>query len=59
MQKEKKMDFIKFECGYNNKPWNVKRYGTCTGCGKVLDKQAKFRYDMYNKLKLWKEKRWY
>lgn len=53
------MDFIKCECGYNNKPYNVKTYGTCTGCGKVLDKQSKFRHDMYNKLKLWKGKRWY
>lgn len=60
MQKEEKqMDFIKCECGYNNKSWNVKTYGTCTGCGKVLDKQAKFRHDMYNKLKLWRGKRWY
>lgn len=58
-KEEKQMDFIKCECGYNNKPYNVKTYGTCTGCGKVLDKQSKFRYDMYNKLKLWKGKRWY
>lgn len=46
------------ECGYNNQPNNVKTYGTCTRCGKVLDEQAKFRHDMYNKLRLWRGKRW-
>ena len=57
-KKEPWVTHIKCECGYNNQPENVKHYGTCTRCGKVLDERAKFRYEMYNKLRLWRGKRW-
>ena len=55
MKKHKKgtLNLITCECGYNNQPGNVARWGTCTGCGAVLDKKAKFDYEMYNKLRLW------
>lgn len=55
---KKKIDFVKCECGYNNYPENVKRYGTCRRCGKVLDAKYKFEYDMFCKLRLWKGKKW-
>ena len=55
---EKWVVHIKCECGYNNHPDNVKYYGTCTRCGKVVDAQAYFRHVMYNKLRLWRGKRW-
>lgn len=55
---EKWVEHIVCECGYKNQPNNVKIYGTCTRCKKVLDEQAKFRHDMYNKLRLWRGKRW-
>ena len=43
MKKEKvKIEFVTCECGYNNQTNNVKRYGTCRGCRKVLDAKAKF-----------------
>lgn len=51
----KHLDLVKCECGYQNQPENVARYGTCTRCRKVLDKKAKFDYEMYNKLKLWRK----
>lgn len=44
------------ECGYNNKTYNVERYGTCTHCGKVLDSKAKYKYEMFCKLRLWRNK---
>jgi len=50
------LDNIKCECGYCNHKDNVKRYGTCRGCGKVLDKKAKFNYEMYTKLRLWRKR---
>lgn len=43
------------ECGYQNHIENVKRYGTCKLCGKVLDPKAKFEYEMYTKLRLWRK----
>lgn len=55
---EKKEEFVVCECGYNNKLKNINFYGTCTCCGKILNEQAKFRYDMYKKLRLWKGKNW-
>lgn len=55
---ERWVTYIPCECGYSNHPDNVKYYGTCTRCGKVLDGQAKFRHDMYNKLRLWKGRKW-
>lgn len=57
MKKEKiKLNLIKCECGYQNQYFNVKRYGTCRGCGKVLDEKAKFQYEMINRLRLWRKK---
>lgn len=50
----KTLGLISCECGYNNQPANIKRYGTCTGCGKVLDGKAKLEYEMYCRLKLWR-----
>lgn len=47
------------KCGYNNHPDKVKFYGTCLRCGKVIDEKAKFIHDMYNKLHLWRGKKWY
>ena len=44
------------KCGYNNKLINVKRYGTCTRCGAVLDEKAKFEYEMVVRLRLWRKK---
>ena len=58
MKKEKvKIEFVTCECGYNNQPCNVEKYGTCRYCGKVLDAKAKFEYEMYCRLHLWKNKK--
>lgn len=46
----------KCECGYFNQEHNVKKYGTCNGCGKVIDEKAKFDYEMFCKLRLWRKK---
>ena len=55
-----KIDFtVCPHCNYNNNPSMVNFYGTCLRCGEVLDKKAKFKHDMYNKLRLWKGKKWY
>lgn len=43
-------------CEYSNKPFNVKKYGTCTGCKKLLDEKAKFKHEMYERLRLWRKK---
>ena len=43
------------KCGYQNRQDSYYLYGTCTGCGYVLNEQNKFRHDMYNKLKLWRK----
>ena len=45
-------------CGYANLKHNVDLYGTCRGCGKVLDPKAKYKYEMYCRLKLWRNKKW-
>lgn len=42
------------KCGYRNHARNYKKYGTCTRCGAVIDEKAKFRYEMYTKLRLWR-----
>lgn len=47
---------IKCECGYFNQEENVKRYGTCKYCKKVLDPKAKFDYEMFCRLKRWRKK---
>lgn len=57
MKKDRKIiPLVKCECGYNNQPWAIERYGTCKLCGKVLDEKAKFHYEMYDKLRLWRKK---
>lgn len=59
-KKNKHSDFftnvICDECGYQNHKDNVDHYGTCRLCGKVLDAKAKFNYEMYCGLHLWKKK---
>lgn len=52
----KPLDNIKCECGYQNHKENVQVFGTCRGCGKVLDSKAKYKYEMNKKLKLWRGK---
>lgn len=49
--------YVKCECSYNNNVERLKIYGTCLRCGKVLDKEAKFKYEMNKKLKLWRNKK--
>lgn len=44
------------KCKYQNHLENVKRYGTCKLCGEILDKKAKFDYEMFCKLKRWRKK---
>jgi hypothetical protein len=58
MKKEDKkfVELIKCECGYNNQPENVAKWGDCRGCGKVLDKKAKYRFEMYQRLRLWRKR---
>ena len=48
---------IKCECGYQNHVENIKKYGTCRLCGKTLDPKAKFEYEMFVKLRLWRDKK--
>lgn len=57
MRKNKIKDLgnIVCECGYHNHKENVMRYGTCRRCNKVLDPKAKFNYEMYIKLRLWRK----
>lgn len=43
-------------CGYQNHKENVKLYGTCRGCGRILDPQAKMKYEMYVRLRLWRKR---
>ena len=58
MKKEKvKIEFVTCDCGYNNHPDNIKKYGSCRRCGKVLDPKAKFEYEMVCKLHLWRNKK--
>lgn len=57
--KEKKQEFINCPyCDYNNKKENVERYGTCTRCHEILDKKAKFDKEMFDRLRLWRGKKW-
>lgn len=56
MKKKDKLDNIICECGYQNKRYNIKKYGTCLKCKKVLDPRVRFHYCMYNKLRLWRKK---
>ena len=58
MKKDKKIiEFVVCECGYNNQPENVNKYGTCRRCGKVLNDKAKFEYEMVCRLRLWRKKK--
>lgn len=41
-------------CGYQNHRENVDRYGTCKLCGKTLDEKAKYKYEMFCRLKMWR-----
>lgn len=54
-KKKTTLDNIKCECGYQNHKENVERYGTCKLCGRTLDQKAKFNYEMYCKLRLWRK----
>lgn len=56
-KKRKYVEFVTCECGYNNQPENVARYGTCRGCGKVLDKKVMFQREMNKRLRLWRKKK--
>lgn len=44
------------DCGYFNQKYNVDKYGTCKLCGKTLDDKAKFNYEMFCRLRLWRKK---
>lgn len=59
MKKERKNFFEKMiqcpRCGKWTKIIDVQRYGSCL-CGEVLDERSKFKYEMYNKLHLWRNK---
>lgn len=59
MQKKKKKGLpnIICECGYQNKVEMIERYGTCRLCGKVLDPKAKYEYEMFTRLHLWRDKK--
>lgn len=43
-------------CKYQNHEYNVLKYGTCKLCGRILDKKAKYRYEMFVKLRKWRKK---
>jgi len=60
MKKKKKTDLpnIKCECGYQNHKESVERYGTCKFCGKILDQKAKYKYEMFVRLHMWRNKTW-
>ena len=38
------------KCGYQNLPENVAKYGTCKGCGRIIDNKAYFDRVMAYKL---------
>lgn len=44
------------KCGYFNQKVNLDRYGTCKMCGEVLDPKAKYKYEMFCRLKMWRTK---
>ena len=52
---DKPLDNIVCECGYQNHKDAIKRFGTCKLCGKVLDSKAKYNYEMYCRLRLWRK----
>lgn len=57
MKKEFKNDnIICPDCDYNNHKDTIARFGTCKRCGKVLDSKAKYNYEMFCRLRLWRKK---
>jgi len=56
MTKAKFENIICPKCGYSNLKKNYSVYGTCTRCGKTLNEKAKFKYEMYVKLRMWRKK---
>ena len=52
----KPLDNIKCECGYQNHKEAIDIFGTCKGCGKVLNEKAKYKYEMNKRLRLWRGK---
>lgn len=57
MRKYKELPNVKCNiCGYQNKAGNVAKYGTCKLCGNVLDEKAKYKYEMYIRLRMWRKK---
>lgn len=55
---DKPLDFCTCpECGYNNQPHNVAKFGTCLRCGSVIDPKAKYKYEMVCRLRLWRNKK--
>ena len=59
MDKEKEMkekyNMTRCEkCGKYNAERHIKSYGTCL-CGNVLDRKAKYKYEMNKRLRLWEE----
>lgn len=54
-KKDTPLKGIKCECGYFNQEKNVFVYGTCRGCGKILNPKNKFKYEMFCKLRMWKK----
>ena len=45
------------KCGYCNQKFNVENFGTCTGCGYVIDKRIKMFYEIKKKNKYKKAKK--
>jgi len=43
------------KCGKWSKKSYVQQYGSCL-CGQVLDEKAKYKYEMFIKLHLWRNK---
>lgn len=43
-------------CKYENHKEMIGLYGTCKLCGKVLDKKAKYKYEIYKRLNLWRKR---
>ncbi len=41
------------KCGKYSKMSYIKSFGTCL-CGEVLDAKAKYYYEMYKRLRLWR-----
>ena len=56
--KERKIWIVCPKCKYHNQKELVDRFGTCKFCNKVLDEKAKFKYEMFTKLRLWRNKKW-